>query len=117
MAIDDAAALTAILLADTSSAPSVDLAKVIEETGRPPLASAVRGFIGGIGTSALRFPALLAEPETTKDGESGDDMPELFCPGPLRDDPALGKEVNDRLVAWAEEVGIYPGRLDRKSVV
>ncbi|MGH3659481.1 MAG: family 2 encapsulin nanocompartment cargo protein terpene cyclase, partial [Micromonosporaceae bacterium] len=38
--------------------------------------------------------------------------PELFCPGPVRNDPALGEEVNDRLVAWAEEVGIYPGRLD-----
>jgi 2-methylisoborneol synthase len=40
-------------------------------------------------------------------------MPELFCPGALRDDPALGEEVNDRLVGWAEQVGIYPGRLDR----
>jgi len=37
----------------------------------------------------------------------------LFCPGPVRDDPALGREVNDRLVDWAEQVGIYPGRLDR----
>ncbi|MGH3432348.1 MAG: family 2 encapsulin nanocompartment cargo protein terpene cyclase, partial [Thermocrispum sp.] len=37
---------------------------------------------------------------------------ELFCPGPLRDDPALGAEVDDRLVSWAEEVGIYPGQLD-----
>ncbi len=37
----------------------------------------------------------------------------LFCPGPVRDDPALGREVNDRLVDWAEQVGICPGRLDR----
>ncbi len=40
-------------------------------------------------------------------------MPELFCPGAMRDDPELGEEVNERTVAWAEEVGIYPDNLDR----
>ncbi|WP_394835988.1 hypothetical protein LVJ94_03660 [Pendulispora rubella] len=40
------------------------------------------------------------------------DTPELFCPGPVRDDPALGQLVNDQLVAWAGEMGIYPGQLD-----
>ena len=50
------------------------------------------------------FPEEAAETSTT---------PELFCPGAVRDDPALGAEVNDRLVDWAEEIGIYPGRLDR----
>ncbi|MGA4954666.1 family 2 encapsulin nanocompartment cargo protein terpene cyclase [Streptomyces lavendulocolor] len=38
--------------------------------------------------------------------------PRLYCPPAVRDDPALGEVVNDRLVAWAEEIGIYPGRLD-----
>ncbi|WP_394846421.1 hypothetical protein LZC95_03020 [Pendulispora brunnea] len=40
------------------------------------------------------------------------ESPELFCPGPVRDDPALGQLVNDQLVAWAGEMGIYPGQLD-----
>jgi 2-methylisoborneol synthase len=31
----------------------------------------------------------------------------------VRDDPALGAEVNDRLVDWAGEIGIYAGRLDK----
>jgi len=31
----------------------------------------------------------------------------------VRDDVALGEEVNDQLVTWAEQVGIYPGQLDR----
>ncbi|MBD0746895.1 Camphene synthase [Streptomyces sp. CBMA152] len=39
-------------------------------------------------------------------------VPELHCPPPLRDDPALGVEVNDRLVAWAAETGLHAGRLD-----
>jgi 2-methylisoborneol synthase len=39
-------------------------------------------------------------------------IPELYCPDPIRDDPALGAEVNERLVAWAGEIGIYAGRLD-----
>ncbi|MFV2195331.1 family 2 encapsulin nanocompartment cargo protein terpene cyclase [Nocardiopsis sp. LOL_012] len=37
----------------------------------------------------------------------------LYCPPAVRDDPALGREVDARLVEWAEEVGIYPGQLDK----
>ncbi|MFD7276737.1 family 2 encapsulin nanocompartment cargo protein terpene cyclase [Streptomyces sp. NPDC059862] len=37
----------------------------------------------------------------------------LYCPPAVRDDPALGETVNERLVEWAEEVGIYPGQLDK----
>ena len=59
----------------------------------------------GLGTSAVRVSA-----GPSADGESGS---ELFCPPALRDDEALGEEVNDRLVDWAGQVGIYPGQLDR----
>ncbi len=57
------------------------------------------------GTSAMRPPA----------GQPADDEPgpELYCPPAVRDDVALGEEVNDRLVDWAGQVGIYPGQLDR----
>ena len=59
----------------------------------------------GLGTSAVRIsPTPAAEPAT--------DL-ELFCPPAVRDNPALGEEVNDRLVEWAEEMGIYPGQLDK----
>ncbi|AJT62038.1 2-methylisoborneol synthase [Streptomyces lydicus] len=40
-------------------------------------------------------------------------VPDLYCPPALRDAPALADEVNARLVAWAEEIGLYAGRLDR----
>ncbi|MDJ0347310.1 hypothetical protein QMK19_37260 [Streptomyces sp. H10-C2] len=39
-------------------------------------------------------------------------MPELYCPEPVRDDAALGEEINERLVAWAAQVGIHAGQLD-----
>lgn len=57
----------------------------------------------GLGTASLSRPA-----------PSSDDasVPELYSPPPLRDDEALGEEVNDRLIEWAEEVGVYPGKLD-----
>ncbi len=61
----------------------------------------------GLGTAAARAFRDDSEPE------DDEEMPELFCPGPVRDNPALGEEVNEGLVAWAEEVGIYPGALDR----
>ncbi|WP_326796774.1 family 2 encapsulin nanocompartment cargo protein terpene cyclase [Streptomyces sp. NBC_01808] len=40
-------------------------------------------------------------------------IPPLYCPDALRNDPALGDEVNERLVAWAEEIGIFTGRIER----
>ncbi|MEV4443114.1 family 2 encapsulin nanocompartment cargo protein terpene cyclase [Streptomyces sp. NPDC049577] len=61
----------------------------------------------GLGTSAARIvrrkPAAANAPA----------VPELYCPPAVRDDPALAEEVNGRLVAWAEELGLYAGRLDR----
>ncbi len=58
----------------------------------------------GLGTSAARVP-------TKRSADSA--VPELYCPPAVRDDPALGDEVNDRLVEWAGQVGIYAGQLDR----
>src|ERR1044072_414138 len=89
------------------------------EPPRPPL-----GGPTGLGTAAARL--LLTRPEDAapappkpkpKPAEQepaggGVKVPELYCPDAVRDDPALGEEVNDRLVAWAEEIGIYQGRLD-----
>jgi 2-methylisoborneol synthase len=74
----------------------------------PPVAAA-RFPLGptGLGTSAARV-------NRTERPERGDSaVPELYCPPPARDDPALGEAVNDDLVDWAERVGIYPGQLDR----
>lgn len=76
-------------------------------TDLPAFPATIRtpGAPSGLGTSAAR---LFAQPT-----ETGTPTDELFCPGAVRDDPALGEEVNEGLVAWAEQVGIYPGQLDR----
>ncbi len=76
----------------------------------------------GLGTSAARIPwqgTALSETRAATGrvsaGASADAGvgPALYCPPAVRDDVALGEEVNDRLVDWAEQVGIYPGQLDR----
>jgi 2-methylisoborneol synthase len=72
-------------------------------TGPTAAKNRVLGGPTGLGTSASRIAAPAADSS----------MPELFCPFAVRDNPALGKEVNERLVEWAEQVGIYPGQLDR----
>ena len=36
----------------------------------------------------------------------------LYCPAPSRFDEALATEVNDRLVAWAERIGLHAGHLE-----
>ncbi|GGT18005.1 family 2 encapsulin nanocompartment cargo protein terpene cyclase [Streptomyces purpureus] len=83
---------------------------------RPPTRPALPalGPPTGLGTSAARFSAQGRQdgeprPET---GAKRSAPPVLYCPPAARDDRALGDAVNERLVAWAEEVGIYPGRLD-----
>ncbi|TDB82308.1 terpene synthase [Actinomadura sp. KC216] len=40
-------------------------------------------------------------------------FPPLYCPLTARVDDDLALEVNDRLVAWADEIGIYADQLDR----
>ncbi|SPE62075.1 2-methylisoborneol synthase [Streptomyces netropsis] len=79
-----------------------------------PAGTALPSGPTGLGTSAARL-AVRKTAEALHDGrgERGGGVPELYCPPVLRDDPALGREVNDRLVEWADEVGIYAGRLDR----
>lgn len=66
-------------------------------------------FPTGLGTSALRI-VPPSRPDDTSD--KADAVPQLYCPGPVRDDKALGEQVNEELVAWAGEIGIYPGQLD-----
>lgn len=68
-------------------------------------------------TRAPGIPAAPPGPGHTSTGgapaDGGSSVPVLYCPPAVRDDPALGEEVNDRLVEWAAEVGVYPGQLDR----
>ncbi|MFI7105966.1 family 2 encapsulin nanocompartment cargo protein terpene cyclase [Nonomuraea sp. NPDC050227] len=79
----------------------------------------------GLGTSALHLPAPAAPPAPIPaprqlpapvpyvEREWGDgSYPPLYCPETVRDDPALGAEVDRRLVAWAEKVGLHAGRMD-----
>jgi 2-methylisoborneol synthase len=77
--------------------------------GAPSAGSTTRpaappGGATGLGTSASRAPT--GPPD-------GATVPELYCPPAVRDDRALGEEVDDRLIEWAGEVGIYAGQLDR----
>ncbi|MGD0554857.1 MAG: family 2 encapsulin nanocompartment cargo protein terpene cyclase [Streptosporangiaceae bacterium] len=74
----------------------------------------------GPGTSAARIlealrpsPPPAADENETQETRGGLRIPELYCPEPLRDDPALGEAVNEGLVAWAAEIGIYAGKLDK----
>jgi 2-methylisoborneol synthase len=98
-ATHDLAGRAASLLSTLDGAPAASFPELLEE---PP---AILGDPTGLGTSAVRQfrpKPVAAEPEHG-----------LFCPGAVRDDPALGEAVNDDLIEWAEQVGIYQGQLDR----
>lgn len=64
-------------------------------------------------TTAVPRPAAPREGTRPASGGGKVRVPPLHCPDAVRDNPALGAEVNDRLVAWAEEIGIFEGRLER----
>jgi 2-methylisoborneol synthase len=59
----------------------------------------------GLGTKANNIAAILNRPSQESDTE-------LRHRAPYRDDVALGEELNERLVKWAEELGMYDGHLD-----
>ncbi|MEV8475770.1 family 2 encapsulin nanocompartment cargo protein terpene cyclase [Streptomyces sp. NPDC051173] len=109
----DAARLAAALLTHHQgvrrSAP-----KALPSTAPRPTGATVPTGPTGLGTSAARItPRKPADGTPGASHERGTGVPELYCPPALRDDPALGQAVNGRLIEWADEVGIYAGRLDR----
>lgn len=142
-ATHDLAGLAASILSDMSGAPLSDLSASFGDhvpVKQPEASTPSRLVTGptGLGTSAARLQSLFASRDTaTSNGvrthllvgptglgisavrvpaerpADGGSVPQLYCPGPVRDDPVLGELVNERLVEWAEEVGIYPGQLGR----
>jgi 2-methylisoborneol synthase len=71
----------------------------------------------GWGCPPSVFPSLPGRNEVVplgyREHEWGDgSYPPLYCPDLVRNDEALGEEVNRRLVAWAERTGIHDGRIE-----
>jgi 2-methylisoborneol synthase len=90
------------------------------EPGGPDVLATLLAGPSGLGTAACRIPAVCGPPPRDlylpvpyAERAWGDgSYPPLYCPQTVRVDEGLGAEVNRRLVAWADQVGIYPGRLD-----
>lgn len=103
-ATHDLAGAATSLLSNMDNAPTSSLRDLV----RPSRSRPALGGPTGLGTSHLR--SLHPEPIAPVDDE-----PEhgLFCPGAVRDDPVLGDAVNDDLIEWAGQVGIYRGEVDR----
>ncbi|MFQ6394143.1 family 2 encapsulin nanocompartment cargo protein terpene cyclase [Nocardia sp. KC 131] len=88
----------ALLLARPTTSIPVGVAKGVAPTGSPQ----------------ARIPQGPSGPRTrsTNIGGTGSAIPPLYCPPPVRDDPALATLVNDGLIAWARDIGLYAGRLE-----
>ncbi|MGV9545425.1 family 2 encapsulin nanocompartment cargo protein terpene cyclase [Nocardia beijingensis] len=69
--------------------------------------------IGSDAAGAARIPRGPTGSGTATAGRDGQDpIPPLYCPPPLRDDPALAAAVNTGIVDWARDIGLYEGRLN-----
>jgi len=123
-AAHDVADIVAKLLAGAARpAPRHLGALVAEAAPAVPAGEHAPAAAAGLGMAATRIAAQFAAPpapalaveEPTPDQvpEPDDDDDDLFCPPAVRDDVALGEHVNDHLVEWADQVGIYPGQLDK----
>lgn len=126
----DLASAVAALLSDPERPAPRDLPpsardELLQADSQPGASLVSRLVTGptGLGTSAARIsrPCTTSSEASaaTDDGlgpagssSAGSDST-LYCPPAVRDDKALGEEVNDRLVDWAEQVGIYPGALNK----
>ncbi|MFI6391957.1 family 2 encapsulin nanocompartment cargo protein terpene cyclase [Nonomuraea sp. NPDC050540] len=60
------------------------------------------------GPRTVRQPPLVFAQRPWADGS----MPALYCPLAVRVDHALGEVVNERLVEWAEKIGLHEGRIE-----
>jgi 2-methylisoborneol synthase len=82
---------------------------------RPPLPEAGLpgpGHAPGPGLAPGHPEAYLPLPYVEREWGDGT-YPPLYAPATARIDERLGGVVNDRLVAWAREVGIYADQLDK----
>jgi 2-methylisoborneol synthase len=61
---------------------------------------------------AANGPSSSPAPGRSSEWGDGSHSP-LYCPQTARVDEELGAEVNRRLVAWAEETGIYASQIDK----
>lgn len=77
-----------------TTANTLDLVKSVLSSG-----------LKGLGTKTANIAAILNRPDQESDTE-------LRHRSPYRDDVALGEELNERLLKWAENIGLYEGHLD-----
>lgn len=134
-ATDDVADVIAALLTNLEGAPAPELSLSAEAESPVPqsdssllsgmVARAVpRRLLGPVGLGAA---SLLVEPpggdraspaapapaaRESPAAAPGSAIPPLYCPPPVRDDPALAEAVNAGIIAWAQAIGLYDGRLD-----
>jgi 2-methylisoborneol synthase len=59
----------------------------------------------GLGTKTTSIAGILNRPDSVSDSE-------LRHRPPYRDDVAMGEALNERLLKWAESIGLYEGHLD-----
>ncbi|MDH4091968.1 MAG: hypothetical protein OEV74_14650 [Cyclobacteriaceae bacterium] len=59
----------------------------------------------GLGTKTTNIAAILSRPDLESDTELRHRLP-------YRNDEPLGMELNERLITWAESIGLYEGHLD-----
>ncbi|GAB2568523.1 family 2 encapsulin nanocompartment cargo protein terpene cyclase [Nocardia heshunensis] len=109
-------ALTAALATGVTAAPQgvspVDIAALLPDPRQS--AGTVSGSSGISGsTAARRFSHGPSGIGTGSERRAkGSVIPALYCPPPVRDDPVLAEAVNVGILGWAEQIGLYEGRLD-----
>jgi 2-methylisoborneol synthase len=67
----------------------------------------------GLGTSAARIAVARTSGSPAPQASGGVTVPRLYGPSAVRVDEALGREVDERLVAWVQELDIFTDQVDR----
>ncbi|WP_329577141.1 family 2 encapsulin nanocompartment cargo protein terpene cyclase [Kitasatospora sp. NBC_01250] len=99
-----AARITELLRPRTAAAPTPPT--IVPPTVVPPTVAPATVAPTAVAPRA-------AAPQPLAPQGTGRAVPGLYCPPHLRDDRALAEEVNERLVDWTRQVGIYAGRTEK----
>ncbi|WP_216896985.1 family 2 encapsulin nanocompartment cargo protein terpene cyclase [Nocardia alni] len=84
-------------------------------SGHGMLGDRARGLLGGGTSLALLRHGPSDKAETPESESRPSAIPALYCPPPVRDNPALAEAVNQGILLWAREIGLYEGRLEDLS--
>ncbi|MBO3459002.1 hypothetical protein G7B40_010190 [Aetokthonos hydrillicola Thurmond2011] len=107
-----AARLVELLKSNREQAAAHSTPNAATSPPKPPQTPLSKGFVTGSITPTTFLGPSTSVNQPPFESAAGVTIPSLYCPDPVRIDEDLGNDVNERLMDWAEKIGIFSENLD-----